>query len=178
LGIARANGADQKRGPNAFTDGCGLISLQNTRIAARRPSCRSKHLLESRMWEICLPGSVGEGDHFLPTPVMLQPLWGDRNGIKAIKFSTDLAGIIDIPEISCNVHKINILDCIDACGGRRGQRQGGDEITSEVRMKRRRYVRAELRDANGRQGYANADRTDAGNIVGGMDENAHCWIMR
>jgi len=39
-GIARSNGADQIRWPNAFFDGCGLISLQATRIAARQPSCR------------------------------------------------------------------------------------------------------------------------------------------
>jgi len=34
-GIARSNGADQKRWPNAFFDGHGLVSLQATRIAAR-----------------------------------------------------------------------------------------------------------------------------------------------
>jgi RNA-directed DNA polymerase len=39
-GIARSNGADQTRWPNAFFDGHGLLSLQTARIAARRPSCR------------------------------------------------------------------------------------------------------------------------------------------
>jgi RNA-directed DNA polymerase len=39
-GIARSNGADHRRWPNAFFDGYGLISLQGTRIAARRSSRR------------------------------------------------------------------------------------------------------------------------------------------
>ena len=39
-GIARSNGADQKRWPIAFFDGHGLISLQATRIAARQSSRR------------------------------------------------------------------------------------------------------------------------------------------
>ncbi len=39
-GIARSNGADQKRWPNAFFDGYGLVSLQATRIAARQSARR------------------------------------------------------------------------------------------------------------------------------------------
>jgi RNA-directed DNA polymerase len=39
-GIARSNGADQTRWPNAFFDSYGLISLQATRIAARQSSRR------------------------------------------------------------------------------------------------------------------------------------------
>ncbi len=39
-GIARSNGADHTRWPNAFVDGYGLISLQGARIAARQSSRR------------------------------------------------------------------------------------------------------------------------------------------
>ena len=39
-GIARTNGADQTRWPNAFFDGHGLFCLQNAHAAARQSSCR------------------------------------------------------------------------------------------------------------------------------------------
>jgi len=39
-GIARSNGADQIRWPNAFFDGHGLFSLRSAHVAARQSSCR------------------------------------------------------------------------------------------------------------------------------------------
>jgi hypothetical protein len=62
-----SSGADQTRWPTAFVYGCGLLSLQATRLAAPQSSQGYNHQLESWMREIRQSGSEEREAYALPT---------------------------------------------------------------------------------------------------------------